>query len=80
MKILTKLFFVFFTLLVLVWSCSDDDSFWDAMIPETDKDPTTTQINGYVFKPALVPATDENVQQLKVPTGFKVNKFAENLG
>ncbi|RDC63373.1 PQQ-dependent sugar dehydrogenase [Adhaeribacter pallidiroseus] len=80
MKIWTKLFLVFFTLLVVVWSCSDDDSFWDAMIPETDKDPTTTQINGYVFKPALVPATDANVQQLKVPNGFKVNKFAENLG
>lgn len=50
------------------------------MIPETDENPTATQIQGYVFKPALVPATDANVQQLKVPAGFTVNKFADNLG
>ncbi|PSR54549.1 oxidoreductase [Adhaeribacter arboris] len=80
MKTWTKLILLLVGFTGLVLSCSDDDNFWDAMIPETDKDPTTTQINGYVFKPALVPATDENVQQLKVPAGFKVNKFADNLG
>lgn len=80
MKLWIKLLLLFTGLAAFVISCSDDDSFWDAMIPETDKDPTTTQIEGYVFKPALVPATAENVNQLKVPTGFKVNKFAEDLG
>ena len=47
------------------------------MIPETDDAPTTTQIEGYVFKPA--PATAENVNQLRVPAGFKVSIFAEDL-
>jgi glucose/arabinose dehydrogenase len=37
-------------------------------------------VEGYVFRPALVPASDENVGQLKVPAGFKVNKFSEGLG
>ena len=64
----------------LVWSCSDDDNFWESMIPETNEETTTAQVAGYVFKPALVPATDENVQQLRVPEGFAVTKFAENLG
>ncbi len=27
-----------------------------------------------------MPATDENVKQLKVPAGFTVSKFAEELG
>ena len=64
----------------LVWSCSDDDNFWESMIPETNEETTTAQVAGYVFKPALVPATDANVQQLRVPEGFAVTKFAENLG
>ncbi|KAA6432770.1 sorbosone dehydrogenase family protein [Dyadobacter flavalbus] len=61
-------------------SCDDDDDFWDAFIPETDKEPTTTQVEGYVFRPALVPADAANVNQLKVASGFKVAKFAEGLG
>ncbi|GGB77619.1 PQQ-dependent sugar dehydrogenase [Dyadobacter sediminis] len=61
-------------------SCDDDDDFWDAFIPETDKEPTTTQVEGYVFRPALVPADVANVNQLKVTSGFKVAKFAEGLG
>ena len=64
----------------LVWSCNEDDNFWESMIPETNEETTTAQVAGYVFKPALVPATDENVQQLRVPEGFAVTKFAENLG
>lgn len=64
----------------LIFSCSKDDSFWDWMIPETKDSTTTAQINGYVFRPALVPASPENVQQLKVPAGFTVKKFAEQLG
>lgn len=61
-------------------SCDDDNDFWDTFIPETDKEATTAQIQGYVFYPALQPASDENVAQLKVPAGFKVAKFAEGLG
>ncbi|QCR24911.1 oxidoreductase [Pontibacter sp. SGAir0037] len=61
-------------------SNSDDENFWDWMIPETDDDPTSTQVSGYVFRPGVEPATDANVQQLKVPAGFAVNKFAENIG
>ena len=61
-------------------SCDEDDGFWESMIPETDEETTTTQVEGYVYKPALVDATNENVQQLQVPDGFTVTKFAENLG
>jgi len=71
---------LFAALTALVISCDSDDDFWDSMIPETDENPTTAQIEGYVFRPGLMPATDANVQQLKVPAGFTVNKFAEELG
>lgn len=65
---------------VLVVSCNKDDDFWDWMVPETDDTATAAQVAGYVFYPALVPATDANVQQLKVPAGFAVAKFADGLG
>lgn len=65
---------------LVVIGCSKEDSFWDWMIPETEDTTTAAQINGYVFRPALAPASAANVQQLKVPTGFKVAKFAEQLG
>lgn len=60
--------------------CSKETGFWDALIPETDEEPTASQVNGYIFRPAVVPATDERVQQLRVPEGFRVEKFAEDLG
>lgn len=64
-----------------LYSCSKDDKdLWDWMIPETEDTTTSAGIKGYVFRPALVPATPQNVQQLKVPAGFKVEKFAEQLG
>src|SRR5690554_1458626 len=63
----------------LFLSCMEE-GFWDSIIPETDEETTQSQINGYVFKPALVPASDERVQRLDVPDGFSVEKFAENLG
>jgi glucose/arabinose dehydrogenase len=66
--------------MLVVVSCKDGDDFWDSIIPETDKEVTESQVEGYVFRPALVPASDENVGQLKVPAGFKVNKFSEGLG
>jgi glucose/arabinose dehydrogenase len=79
-SVLIKSFFLFAVIVVFVISCDDDDNFWDAMIPETEEEPTASQVEGYVFKPALVPASEENVQQLNVPEGFEVNKFAEELG
>jgi glucose/arabinose dehydrogenase len=80
MKPLSKIFLVTLSVVVMVYSCSkDDDSFWDWMIPETDDTTTTAQIAGYVFRPALAPASDQNVAQLKVPAGFTVKKFAEAL-
>jgi glucose/arabinose dehydrogenase len=61
-------------------SCKDDDNFWDAFIPETDEEPTSTQVEGYVFYPAVQQATDANIAQLKVPAGFSINKFADGMG
>ena len=75
-----KLFFTGFVLASSLLYCSKDSDFWDTIIPETDEDPTSSQINGYIFRPALVPATEQNVSQLKVPEGFTVKKFAEELG
>ncbi|GAB3169349.1 PQQ-dependent sugar dehydrogenase [Telluribacter humicola] len=49
-------------------------------IPETNDKLTTAQINGYVYKPALIPANDQQIAQLKVPAGFTVTKFAKDLG
>lgn len=72
--------FLFAAITGIVLSCSEVDDFWETMIPETADTTTTAQIAGYVFKPALVPATDANIQQLQVPEGFTVAKFAENLG
>jgi glucose/arabinose dehydrogenase len=61
-------------------SCDDDDDFWDSFIPETEEEATSAEVQGFVFRPALVAANDANVSQLKVPAGFKVSKFAEGLG
>nr|WP_295924810.1 PQQ-dependent sugar dehydrogenase [uncultured Dyadobacter sp.] len=61
-------------------SCDDDNDFWDAFIPETDMEATSVQVEGYVFYPAVQAATDQNVAKLKVPAGFKVAKFAQDLG
>lgn len=38
------------------------------------------QMTGHVFKPKKVEATGERIAQLKLPQGFKIEKFAENLG
>jgi glucose/arabinose dehydrogenase len=46
----------------------------------TRDEPVTMQVNAAVFMPSRMEATDERVSQLKVPDGFKVNKFAEDLG
>lgn len=60
-------------------SCNQDHSI-NAVVPETNKEPTTAEVTGYVFEPALVPATDERIAQLKVPAGFAIAKFADGLG
>ncbi len=62
----------------LLQSCSRNTFNW--RVPETNDTITTAQVDGYIFKPALAPASAENVSQLKVPIGFRVEKFAENLG
>ena len=64
----------------LAYSCTKHDDFWESIIPDTKDQPTSTQIKGYVFRPAIAPATDANIQQLKVPPGFTVKKFADGLG
>ncbi|WP_207420111.1 PQQ-dependent sugar dehydrogenase [Desertivirga brevis] len=78
---LIRAFGVILLLTSAVYSCKKDgDSFWDTIVPETEEETTSAQISGYVFRPALVKATAENVSRLKVPAGFKVAKFAEQLG
>lgn len=64
----------------LVYSCKKDNDFWDTFVPETEQDPTSAQISGYIFRPALAPASNENVSRLRVPAGFTVKKYAEQLG
>ena len=75
-----KMTLITFLISAFAFGCKDDGNFWDSIIPETDKETTQSQVAGYVFRPALVAANEENVSQLKVPSGFKVNKFAEGLG
>ena len=73
--------FILFIFTGLVISCSDDDNgFWASLIPETDDEPTQSQINGYVFKPAVELPTDENIAQLQLPDRFAIQKFAKDLG
>ena len=62
----------------LLAACSKDE--FSAQIPETNKQPTSAQIQGNVFEPALVPATDQRIAQLRVPAGFTIAKFADSLG
>lgn len=63
----------------LLGSCSKDEVF-NTQIPETNQQPTAAQIQGNVFEPALVAATDARIAQLKVPAGFSIAKFADQLG
>lgn len=37
-------------------------------------------ITGHIFKPKIVAATEARISQLQLPEGFKIAKFAENLG
>jgi glucose/arabinose dehydrogenase len=38
------------------------------------------QVTSHVLRPEQVEATDERMKKLKVPEGFRISKFAENLG
>lgn len=72
-------FFLLSSLFVV--SCKDaDHDLSNAIIPETDKEPTSAEIEGFIFYPALEKPTEANVAQLRVPNGFKINKFAEGVG
>jgi glucose/arabinose dehydrogenase len=46
---------------------------------QQDQKPISASMEGHIFKPARVDATDARVKQLKVPAGFQITKFAENL-
>ncbi|RYF76352.1 MAG: sorbosone dehydrogenase family protein [Cytophagaceae bacterium] len=62
----------------LLAACSKDEI--TAKVPETNKEPTSAQVEGNIFEPALVPATDQRIAQLRVPTGFTIAKYADSLG
>jgi glucose/arabinose dehydrogenase len=62
----------------LLLSCNKDEVF-NAQVPETNEQPTKAQVEGNVFEPALVPATDDRIAQLKLPAGFSIAKFADQL-
>ncbi|MBC3787475.1 PQQ-dependent sugar dehydrogenase [Spirosoma utsteinense] len=66
-------------LLAFLTACDKDDVV-DPQIPETNQQPTSSQIEGNVFEPALVAATDQRVAQLRVPAGFAIAKYADQLG
>jgi glucose/arabinose dehydrogenase len=68
------------TILVILMTACTSKQIQQTQIPETDKSPTSAQIAGNIFKPAVVKASDSLIQQLKVPTGFTVTKFAGELG
>ncbi|MCK8494282.1 MULTISPECIES: PQQ-dependent sugar dehydrogenase [Spirosoma] len=63
----------------LIVACSKDEAY-NTQIPETNQQPTTAQVTGSVFEPALVPATDARIAQLTAPANFTVTKFADGLG
>ena len=63
----------------LLTACNKDEVY-NTQIPETNKQPTTAEVQGYVFEPALVSPTDDRVAQLRLPAGFSIAKYADQLG
>jgi glucose/arabinose dehydrogenase len=52
-----------------------------AQAQDNDRDePIESSVRGNVYMPSRQDATEERVSQLKVPQGFRVSKFAEDLG
>tara|TARA_R110002020_G_scaffold417571_1_gene626717 strand:- start:16091 stop:17305 length:1215 start_codon:yes stop_codon:yes gene_type:complete len=78
-KILLTTMFVL-SMILLIYACSSDDDMWDSIIPETAENPTQDHTTTNVFQPAIVAATAERVNQLQLPEGFSIHKFAEDLG
>jgi len=52
---------------------------FSAATAQNSGEPITSTIEGNIYKPVKVPASEDRVKQLKVPAGFKITKFAENL-
>lgn len=59
-------------LLAVLFSACDSKS--------EDEPDGLTRIQGHVFHPERVDASEQNVAQLRLPPNFSVRKFAENLG
>jgi glucose/arabinose dehydrogenase len=49
-------------------------------VPAQEEKPAVTTITGSVFRPPLVPASEERIAALKVAEGFTVTVFAKELG
>ncbi|MDX5346883.1 MAG: PQQ-dependent sugar dehydrogenase [Hymenobacteraceae bacterium] len=49
-------------------------------VAQDDTKTVKAQIQGSIFKPGKKPATGEMVKKLKLPEGFTISKYAENLG
>lgn len=80
MKILSLSTFLSGMVVITSLVACKQDEVTKTSIPETNDAPTTAGVNGNVFEPALVAATDERIAQLKVPAGFTITKFADQLG
>ncbi len=78
MKKAISTFLMVAVITALVLACVDDD-FWETFVPETTDNPTQSEKNTFVYIPALVEATDERIDQLSVPEGFHVQKFAADI-
>jgi glucose/arabinose dehydrogenase len=50
-----------------------------ADVPEPERKPNIAKMEGHVYNPVRLDPTDERIAQLKVPDGFRIEKFAENL-
>lgn len=68
--------------LLLAWALSalPEQVFAQKRKAAVKKRAVSSQIQGYVFKPAQKEVVDAYVEQLKVPKGFTVTRFAEGLG
>src|ERR1700712_3828592 len=47
---------------------------------DQNKEPITGVTTTHIYRPKPIPATAERIRTLKVPPGFKVSVFAENVG
>ena len=55
-------------------------AFASSLVLAQQPDPLTDfEITGRVYEPQPIPPTDERVQQLTLPNGFAIHRFAEGL-